>query len=66
MERHLPIFVFFCGLHLDLKQLALFKFFFFFKSPALEIPAFVFLDAGVRASAKMMTFSAFTSDSFWL
>ena len=34
-------FVFFYGLHLDLKQLALFKVFFFFpKSPALEISAF--------------------------
>lgn len=39
LERHLPIFVFFYGLHLDLEQLALFKLF-YFKSPAPEIPAF--------------------------
>lgn len=35
-----PLYSVFCGLQLDLKQLALFKFLSPSKSPALEIPAF--------------------------
>ena len=68
LERHLFIFVFFYGLHLDLRQLPLFKVFFFFppKSPALEISAFCIFRCWGQGKYKMMTFSAFTSNSFWL